>query len=68
VAADKEANEALKLNNNYAKAYFLRGAIRLRQGDGSGARQQFESAERLSPDPVMKSLCAQIISQIGAGA
>jgi Flp pilus assembly protein TadD len=66
VAADKEAGEALKLSSTYAKAYFLRGAIRLRQGDGEGARQQFESAERLASDPVLKSLCAQIIAQIGA--
>ncbi|MBC5823716.1 MAG: tetratricopeptide repeat protein [Candidatus Eremiobacteraeota bacterium] len=65
VAADKEAGEALKLSGSYAKVYFLRGAIRLRQGDGAHARAEFGRAARLATDPVLKSLCDQIIAQIG---
>ncbi|MDQ2817978.1 MAG: tetratricopeptide repeat protein [Candidatus Eremiobacteraeota bacterium] len=66
VAADKEAGEALKLSDSYAKAYFLRGAIRLRQGDSGHARDQFRLAENLATDGVLKSLCNQIIAQIGS--
>jgi len=66
VAADQEAGAALKLSNSFAKAYFLRGAIRLRQGDDSDAKSQFEQAAKYTGDPVLKSLCGQIIAQIGA--
>jgi predicted negative regulator of RcsB-dependent stress response len=65
VGADNELGAALRLNSSFAKAYFLRGAIRLRQGDNNEARGQFESAAKTAADPVLKSLCAQIIAQIG---
>ncbi|MBV8282881.1 MAG: tetratricopeptide repeat protein [Candidatus Eremiobacteraeota bacterium] len=65
VAAESEAAAALKLNAAYAKAYFLRGAISLRQGDAPTAKTLFETAARYTSDPVLKSLCRQIIAQIG---
>jgi len=66
VAADGEVGETLKLDGSYAKAYFLRGAIRLRQGDSVAAKGLFERAARASNDPVLRSLCTQIVEQIGA--
>ena len=65
VAAQNEALAALKLNPTYAKAYFLRGAILLRQGDPASAKGLFETAARYSTDPVLTNLCRQIIEQIG---
>ena len=56
----------MKLNASFAKAYFLRGAIRLRQGNNNEAKAAFETAAKLAGDPVLKSLCTQIIAQIGA--
>jgi hypothetical protein len=43
----------------------LRGAISLRQGNEAAARTLFETAERDTTDPVLKTLCHQIIAQLG---
>ncbi len=47
---NKSKSQALKLDPNYADAYYGRGLIRQEKGDLNGAIEDFENSIRIKPD------------------
>jgi tetratricopeptide (TPR) repeat protein len=65
--AIEDYNQALQINPNYAKAYYLRGVARALSGDKKGAIEDFQKAADLfqqqgKPENAQKAL--YIIKQI----
>ena len=62
----REFNEAIRLNPDYAEAYFNRGKTRLEQGNIERALRDFNEAIRLKPDYDVDAFYSRAFARGGA--
>ena len=65
--AQDDIDRAFALDPEYPDALLERGILRQRHGDETGARSDWESAVRLSPDSATGDLAQQNLALLDAG-